>query len=348
MDTATVELKPGTIVRVISIGGDLRLTGGDARRLEAKAGRRGGLRVTSRGEAVEITCESGCLIFLPSDCAVEVGAVGGDGRVTDLTGPLKTATVGGDLRLQRLHEVSIGNVGGGVLAQRVQGPFELKTVGGDARLERIEGPVHLGSVGGDLRAVGLEGSLEAHVGGDARVSLATRPGTQSTLQAGGDIFCRVPPGSSLHAELEAKGDLRVEGAGEVTRAMGSAALTLGAGEASLRAVAGGDLVLVVTAHADPTGWAGAITAEVEAALYEAEADLDTELEEGTVSAAGVGEQVRRALDRALRPVPPRERDKAEPGPGVDRERQMILAMLADRRITAEQAEALFRALEGDA
>ncbi len=348
MDTARMELKPGTLVRVASIGGDLRLTGGDARSLEAKAGRRGGLRVVSRGEAVELSCDSGCLIFLPSDCAVEVGTVGGDGRVTDLSGPLKMATVAGDLRLQRLREVSIGRVGGDVLAQRLRGRFDVGTVGGDARLEKIEGPVQLGSIGGDLRAIGFEGSLEAKVGGDARVSLATRPGTQSSLLAGGDVFCRVPPTSSLHAELEARGDVRVEGAGEVTRGRKSAALTLGAGEAELRAVAGGDLALVVTAHADPTGWAGAITAEVEAALYEAEADLDAELEEGTVSAAGVGEQVRRALDRALRPTSPREKEGAEPAPGVDRERQMILSMLAERRITAEEAEALFRALEGEA
>ncbi len=347
MDTARMELKPGTIVRVLTVGGDLRLTGGDARRLEAKAGRRGGLRVTSHGEAVELTCESGCLIFLPSDCAVEVGTVGGDGRVTDLTGPLKIATVSGDLRLQRLREVSIGNVGGDVLAQRVRGPCDLRVVGGDVRLEKIEGRVQLGSIGGDLRVIGLEGSLEAQVGGDARVSLATPPGSRSSLQAGGDIYCRVPPGSSLHAELEARGDVRVEGAGEVTRGRRSATLTLGAGEASLRAVAGGDLALVVTAHADPTGWAGAVTAEVEAALYEAEADLDAELEEGTVSPTGVGEQVRRALDRALRPAPPREKEEAEPSPGIDRERQMILSMLADKRITAEQAEALFRALEGE-
>ena len=347
MDTAQMELKPGAIVRVVSIGGDLRLTGGDARRLEAKAGRRGGLRVASRGESVELSCDSGCLIFLPSDCAVEVGTVGGDGRVTDLTGRLKMATVAGDLRLQRLRETSIGNVGGDVLAQRVRGSFELSAVGGDARLEKIDGPVHLGSIGGDLRVIGLEGNLEAQVGGDARVSLATLPGTQSSLQAGGDVFCRVPQASSLHAELQARGDLRVEGAGEVTRGMGSAALTLGTGEAKLRAVAGGDLALIVTAHADPTDWAGTITAEVEAALYEAEADLDAELEDGTVSAAGVGEQVRRALDRALRPASPREKEEAEAGSGVDRERQMILSMLAEKKITAEQAEALFRALEGE-
>jgi hypothetical protein len=111
-------------------------------------------------------------------------------------------------------------------------------------------------------------------------------------------------------------------------------------------VAGGDLALVVTANADPTGWAGAITAEVEAALYEAEADLDADLVEGTVSAAGVGEQVRRALDRALRPPSPRDGEDVEPGSGIDRERQMILSMLAEKRITAEQAMRCC-ALEGE-
>ena len=345
MEMTRMEIKPGATVRIVSVGGDLRLTGCDARRLEAKAGRGGGLRVSTRGEAVELTCESGCLVFLPSDCAVEVGAVSGDGRVTDLAGPLKVGTIGGDLRLRRLRSASIGNVGGDVLAQRVRGQFQLEAAGGDARLEKVHGQVRLGSVGGDLRAVGLEGSLEARVEGDANVSLAVRPGTQSSLHTGGDILCRLPPDSSLRAELEAKGEVTVDGAEGLTRGAESFALTLGAGEATLRATAGGDLAVVVTAHADPSDWAGAITAEVEAALSEAE--LDADLGEGGLLASDVGEHVRRALDRALRSAPPRGREELDPVPDMERERQMILAMLADRRITAEQAEALFRALQGD-
>jgi len=43
METTRMELKPGATVRIVSVGGDLRLTGCDARRLEAKAGRGGGL-----------------------------------------------------------------------------------------------------------------------------------------------------------------------------------------------------------------------------------------------------------------------------------------------------------------
>jgi hypothetical protein len=123
------------------------------------------------------------------------------------------------------------------------------------------------------------------------------------------------------------------------------ALMLRDGAAELTAAAGGDLAFSETAHADPSDLAGAITAQVEAALYEADAELDTSLGEGAL-AATVSDQVRRALDRALR----RDRGEFVPPAGEADdpagERQVILTMLAEHRITVDQAEALFRALEG--
>jgi hypothetical protein len=80
MDTARIELKPSSLVRIVAIGGDLRLTGADSQRLEAQAGRRGGLRVSTKGDGVELTCDGGCLP--PAGCRVEIG-VAGDDRVTD-------------------------------------------------------------------------------------------------------------------------------------------------------------------------------------------------------------------------------------------------------------------------
>jgi len=345
MDTARIDLKPASTVRILSIGGDLRLTGSDSARLEAQAGRHGGLRVTSKSDGVELTCEGGCLVFLPASCRVEIGVILGDGRVTDLTGPLKIQTVQGDLRLRRLAAVSLGQVKGDLLAQRIRGDFSADATGGDARLEKLEGDLRIGSVGGDLRVTGLEGGLQTHVAGDANVTIAPRRGSQSIVEAAGDVRVRVPPGASLRAELKAAGDLRAESSGARVPGRGSLSLTLQSGDASLTASAGGDLLFQESTHADPSDLAGAITAQVEAALVEAEAELDTNLGDEGGLATTVTDEVRRALDRALR----RDRDEGAPPPessGGARERQMILAMLADHRITAEQAEALFRALEG--
>lgn len=346
MDTARIELKPASLVRIVSIGGDLRLTGADTRRLEAQAGRRGGLRMATKGDGVELTCDGGCLVFLPADCRVEIGRVAGDGRVTDLTGALKVAAVEGDLRLRRLGAASVGEVKGDLLAQRIRGGLSVDSVAGEARLEKLEGDVRLGSIGGDLRVAALEGSLQANVEGDASLSFAPPAGSRSTLEAGGDVTVRVPPGASLRAKLKADGDLRVEASGTRSPGEDSVSVTLQGGQAELTVVAGGDLLFTEAAHTDPSDLAGAITAQVEAALYEAEATLQTDLGEDSGLAMAVTDQVRRALDRALR----RDRDEAAPSPGPEpdpeRERQMILEMLAEHRITAEQAEALFRAMEG--
>jgi hypothetical protein len=346
MDTARIELKPASLVRILSIEGDLRLTGADSPRLEAQAGRRGGLRVATKADGVELTCDGGCLVFLPADCRVEIGHIAGDGRVTDLTGALKVGEVEGDLRLRRLGPVTLGRVRGDLLAQRIRGELSADSAGGDARLEKLEGDLHLGTIAGDLRITALEGSLQAKVSGDASVSFAPRLGSRSALEADGDVKVRVPLGASLHAELRAEGDLRVEASGSRVPGDRSMTVTLKDGQAELTVAAGGDLAFEETAHADPSDLAGAITAQVEAALYEAEADLDTDLGDQGSLATAVTDQVRRALDRALR------RDREEMAPATEaaadpeRERQMILTMLAEHRITAEQAEALFRAMEG--
>lgn len=345
MDTARVEVKPESLVRILAVGGDLRLTGADSRRLEAQAGRRGGLRVTSKGDAVELTSEGGCLVFLPAACRVEIGRIAGDGRVTDLTGPLKLEAVEGDLRLRRLGPVSLGHVRGDLQAHRVRGDLSAEEIGGDARLEKVDGDLRLASVGGDLRVTALEGGLEAHVRGDASLSFSPPSGSRSELEADGDVKIRIPLGASLHAELKAGGDLHVEASGDRRPGDDKLVLTLRDGAAEMRATAGGDLGFTESAHADASDLAGAITAQVEAALVDAEVELDPEFgDEGTL-ATTVGDEVRRAVDRALR----RDREEAPPaaGPASDpkSEQKLILTMLAEHRITADEAEDLFRALE---
>lgn len=345
METARIDLKPDALVRILAVGGDLRLTGADSRRLEAQAGRRGGLRVITKGDGVELTCDGGCLVFLPAACRVEIGRIAGDGRVTDLTAPVKIEAVEGDLRLRRLGAVSLGRVQGDLQAQRLRGTFSAEVVGGDVRLEKLDGDLRLNSVSGDLRVTALEGEFGAQVRGDASVGYVPRAGSKSTLEAEGDARIRIPLGSSLRAELKAGGDLRVEASGERVPREDALALTLQDGAAELAVAAKGDLSFIETAHADAADLAGAITAQVEAALVEADVELDSGFGEEGDLASTVGDEVRRAVDRALR----REREEAAPSAesagDPESERRLILTMLAEHRITADEAEALFRALE---
>lgn len=340
MDATQLDVKPGTRVRIPSIRGDLRLTGGDVARLEAQAGRRGGLYTASHGDEIELTCSSGCLVFLPPDCPVEIVEVSGDARVTDLQAPVSLGSVGGDLRLRRLSSVTVGSVGGDLMAQRLSSGLSVDSAGGNVRLNRIEGDIRMRTIAGDLDGSALDGSLQVQVGGDASVSLDPQAGSNSSLRVGGDVALRVSTEASVVVELRAGGDLSLSSAGVTRSGDKSASVTLGAGESRLTVEAAGNLTFSGSSRIPGSDLASVITAQVEAALAEVEADLDVEVDSRT---RGVGEQVRRVVERALRP---RQGGEPSPAPG-ERERAMILQMLADGRITAAQAEGLFQALEGE-
>lgn len=349
METARVDLKPGAKVRILSVGGDLRLTGSETSRLEAQAGRRGGLRVKSREDGVEIVSASGCLVFLPSTCPVEIGTIGGDGRITDMSRAVTVGSVGGDLKLRRLQDVVVENIGGDLLAQRMAGRFEVRNLGGDALLDRIEGEIRLGSVGGDLRVRSLTGSLEARVGGDAGLALSPLAGRPTSVRTGGDLTCRIPPEASVHARLSSRGELRIGVGGERKTEGDVTVVVLGAGEAQLELSAAGDLALLGSLEADAGDLADSIAFEVDGALRDAQVEIDGELGPGAFAGGDIGEQVRQALDRALRPGAPGRAGEARVDAGADSgaERALVLKMIAEGKISAAEGEALFRALEGD-
>jgi hypothetical protein len=348
METARVEVKPGARVWIPSVGGDLRLTGSESRRLEAQAGRHGGLKVKAREEGIELSSTGGCLVFLPSDCPVAVGTVGGDGRITDMEGELSVEAVGGDLRLRRLRQVSVDRVGGDVLGQRLRAGIRLGEVGGDGSLERVDGDVHIGSLGGDLRVRGLEGQIEAIVRGDVMLELSPRDSSSSSVHARGDVLCRVPAGASLKVRVHARGSERIDVSGPQEKVGEETTVVLGSGSASLALEAGGDVSLVKAFEAGHSELADSITAQVEAALEEAGVSAGMSPGEDSSLSRDVGDQVRRAVDRALRPAANRRAPVPPSGESdaLAAEREMILKMLAEGRVTADEAEALFRAMEG--
>src|SRR3972149_1954091 len=99
-------------VRLVAIGGDLRLTGREGTTLEAQAPPRGDLEVRSVAGTIEVSSRAACLIFLPEGTQVSGDAVGGDVRIAGLRGDLKLGTVGGDLSLRRVGRCEIGRAAG--------------------------------------------------------------------------------------------------------------------------------------------------------------------------------------------------------------------------------------------
>ena len=368
MEKVTLEIGESPLVKITTIGGDLRLSGRDEPILEAQAPDKGKLQVDEIEDGVEISANSGCIIFLPKDARLEVGEVGGDCRVTDLRNEFMIRTIGGDLSLRRIGAASFETIGGDFQSRQIEGNLTVDRIGGDAVIQKVSGEIHLRGVGGDLMLNDAAGQVNAFVGGDALVTLATPEGIHSKVQAGSDLSCRIPPESSVNLSLSAGGDLDYPSGVETRQQGDGVAFQLGGGEADIELSAGGDLCLQTGLRQDDSeeDWVGEILTEVDAKLAEVEARFNVM---GTgmygFDADRIGERVRRAVRRAERKASGKakrqaEKEKRKTGsssswtasgfgdagePATDEERLTILRMVEDGKVSVPEAEALLEALE---
>lgn len=369
-------------VKLLAIGGDLRLSGRESEQLEVKVPTGEKLSAEQKGEWIEVRSYSDCLIFLPRQAQVEGETVGSDLRATNMFGGMMIRTVGGDVSLRGVGQASFETVGGDLHARKITGDMSIDRIGGDAIVDRVSGDVRLRSVGGDLSARRVDGSLEASTGGDVSLLLTTLSGQSVKVNAGGDLSIRLPSDASANVKLSAGGDLSLPKAFETQRENGNVLLQLGEGGAEIQLNSGGDLWLQCGEEARGRDYAdfgprlaAEIESEVEAGMAEMEARLQA-LDEGFLAfdSARVGERVRRAFSQARRKAE-RARRKADyarkkaevriadrPGrvdmgfrPSVkpkqevtDEERLTILRMLEKGTVTVEEAEKLLQALEGGA
>jgi hypothetical protein len=370
VEKVTLEIGESPLVKITTIGGDLRLSGRDEPILEAQAPDKGKLQVNEIAEGVEISANSGCIIFLPKDASLEVGEVGGDCRVTDLGNELMIRTIGGDLSLRRVGAATFETIGGDFQSRHIEGNLTVDRIGGDAVIHKVKGDIHLRGVGGDLMLNDSSGQVNAFVGGDALVTLATPEGAHSKVQAGSDLSCRISPESSVNLFLSAGGDLDYPSGVETKEQGEGVTFQLGDGDAELELSAGGDLCLQTGLRQDDSeeDWVGEILTEVDAKLAEVEARFNVM---GTgmygFDADRIGERVRRAVRRAERRASGKAKRKAAkekmntgssfswtaPGfgdalePASDEERLTILRMVEEGKVSVSEAESLLQSLEGE-
>jgi hypothetical protein len=368
MEKVSHEVGTDPLVRIESIGGDLRLSGREGATFEAQAPENGKLKVEASESEIQLRCKSGCLIFLPTSARVEAEVVGGDVRITGLINAVSVRKIGGDLSLRRVGKAEFGQIGGDLSAHKLEGDLSIDNLGGDAVVQELLGNMRLGNVGGDLMGSDLEGNVEASVGGD--VVLRFDPGQegQSEIQSGGDLLCQFPEGSNLNVEHQVGGDLRQSIPGASAPKSGEG-IQIGEGGAEVRLTAGGDLILGLDRiEVESTEEVvDDILKEVDLKLAEVEARFNA-LGAGLYDfdADRIGERVRRAVARAQRKAEKaRMRDRVDPaswgiaagatleGFGAptedisEEERLAILQMVESGKITVEEAELLLQALEGD-
>lgn len=312
----------------------------------------------------------------------DVGAVAIDTIHSDLS----LSGVKGDVYLKNLHsDASIKGVEGNLVIDTlsddlslrgVKGNVHIKSLNGDASINDVDGNVVLDSVSDDLALRGTRGNIRVNVGDDVVVYLEPKADAEYSIHAGEDILLVLP--KNANATLNMRGDeIYMDWQGMENDDATERVVTLGDGSAKIAMNAGGEIRVSNRSDAGDSAdeWGNFAGLNFDWSGFGER--ISRQVDQATARAAKRAEEAARRAERhAARhashpksglvvgrwnwdfkngprpPASPRPPMPPEPPfgfpsePVSEEERMAILKMLAEKKITAQQAEELLNALDG--
>lgn len=292
--------------------------------------------------------------------SVDVQKVGGNCAVRNIDEMVNVEKTGGNLVAESIASLRAAKMGGSCLLKDVKGEIQISKVCGSFSGQNIDGPLDVSKVGGDYTCDQSTFGLTLKVGGDIQTKM-TGELAASDLKAGGDIdLYFAPDTSNLSLALGAGGDISVHiGELDVQVENQDYEVDLGTGGIPFSAKAGGDTTIT-----DEEWQAPEIVGDLSSYFEESGPGLSEVIHERVHRATQLAEKRIEAAQKRLEqiqakididfgdlgipsitiPGMPKVSPKAQKG-ATDEERLLILQMLQDKKITVEEAEALFSTLE---
>jgi hypothetical protein len=362
---------PRIIIEVI--GGDLSLVGWEGEEVLIK-GEDDTMRVKQIDTEIRISCDDDLSIRAPKDSSISIENIGGDASIRGILGDIVLKEMSGDLSIRDVNSVTIDTIQSDFSLRGAKGNLSVKNAHSDVSIREVEGNVSLESVADDLAIRDVRGNVSVNVGEDVVLYLNPQPGKNYAVHAGEDILLVMPPKANANLTMSAD-DITVDWKGvEIEEDATSAVITLGDGSANIALSAGSDIRVSNQANAgesaedfgnfagigmDWSGFGERISRQVAQATKRA-AEAARRAEERA-------EQNRRRFEERVEgrvrgkvnvgvgrwnwdvspkgaPMPP-----MSPKPEASAEERLaILKMLQEKKISADDADKLLSALEGDA
>ena len=350
-------------INLDKIGGDLSIVGWDGADLLIK-GDEGDIRFEQTEGAVSLSCGSDLSLRIPKGATLAIKSLGGDASVRGVLGGIEIKEVHGDLSVRDVGALSIDAIHADFSLRGAKGNLYIKNAYGDVSIRDVDGTVTLDSVADDLALRGARGNIKVNVGEDVVVYLEPKANGEYTVHAGDDILLVLP--KSANATVTMQGDeIDIDWQGiEPDEEATERVVVLGDGSAKINLTAGGDVRVTNRADAGESAeefgnfaglnfdWSGfgdrisrqvtdRVTKRVEEATRRAERHVERQVRHGK-SGLVVGRwnwDFKGTPKPPTPPTPPSE-------PVSEDERMAILKMLADKKITSQQAEELLNALDG--
>ena len=351
-------------IKIDAIDGDLSVVGWDAEEILIKADE-DELSLEQNGDEVVFSCTDDVSLRIPREASLFILRVGGDAALRGVTGNIEIKEVDNDLSIREAGTVAIDTIKSDLSLRGAKGHLYVKNAGGDVSIRDVEGSVTLDSVADDLALRGARGNIKVNVGEDVVVYLEPKADGEYSITAGDDILLVLKPNANVTLNMHGD-DIDVDWPRIQKQDVTERVLVLGDGSAKITLNAGGDVRVTNDAEAgnsaedfgnfagmnfDWSGFGERISRQVE----QATARAAKRVEEAAHRAERHAErQARRwrgnvkvgdwKWDFSPKNVPTPPSPPSEPV--AEEERMAILKMLAEKKITAEQAEQLLNALEG--
>jgi hypothetical protein len=325
----------------------------------------GSISIDNIHDHIRIEKALGNLVLSNIDSA-KVEKVGGNFSVRNASGEIQLEKIGSSLVADSIQSLRCEKVGGQCFVKDVAGDFLLGKAGGRFTAQAIDGLVTVTRVGGSFTAMDLTLNGDLRAGGNIHLSRMNF-NKNVELHAGGDIelqFDESFPGAKLEMNSGAY-QIRIQlGKDDLNIGDKAYEYQFGEGKRSLTLIAGGEIALgnnVEEGEEIIDDLSSHFTYEESAfnELIQERVESATRRAEAKVKAAEIRlEQIKDRVEKhrgfnitvdlddvgPIPPVPPVTRPAGKKGP-TDEERLMILKMLQDKKITVDEAEALFKALE---
>jgi hypothetical protein len=305
--------------------------------------------------------------------SAHIEKVGGNFSVRSSTGEVHVEKVAGNLTIDNVTSFYCQKVGGNCRVKDVTGDFRLEKAGGKFSGQDFTGPVWVEKVGGSFIANGIHLSCDLRVGGSVTLQDCIFSDGLS-VKAGGDIEVGLnEQENDLAVEINS-GESRIQ---IKTQSEDSQIddyiyhLTMGKGMKKLSLAAGGHVIFSDRSetdedivgdlsdyfHFEESAFSELIHERVEAATKQAEAKVRSAQIRLERMKEDLGNKRGFKIDLDLDDIvdisnikppvvaPPTVAKVVGKKGASDEERLMILKMLQDKKITVDEAETLFKALE---
>ena len=329
----------------------------------------GSVKINHIQNAIKIEKVLGNLVFNDISNAV-VEKVGGNFAVNQASGLVRLEKVGGNIAVEDVESFKCEKVGGNCVAKNIQHDFNLEKAGGSIKVQSVGGEMRIERAGGSFTGKGVNLSKDLRAGGDIRLKSFKLDIETISLRAGGDIRFEVDDnfeGANFTFRSSAS-DISVQiGEDDHTVESLSYAYQMGSNEKEIEAAAGGAIRLSGIEDPDEdvigdisnrfdfeeSAFSELIRERIDSATRKAEAKMKSaeirldQIRERVEKHRGFNVDVDfdgGVSQHPAHPVPPVVRPMGKKG-ATDEERLMILKMLQEKKITVDEAERLFKALE---